>query len=322
MNLLFAAAAAVLATTSTAGVAHEEVTAPGPDGILAGTLIRPAEGKPIVLIVPGSGPTDRDGNNPLGVTAAPYRLLAEALGERGIGSLRIDKRGLFASKTAIADPNAVTIAAYGDDVAAWVAAARQATGRDCVWLMGHSEGGLIALAAANRVDHLCGVIVVAAPGMKMGDVLRAQLRANPANAPILPQALGAIDALERGERVDVAGFHPALQGLFNPAVQGFLADMMAYDPAALAANIGLPLLIVQGGKDLQVPRANGDALHAAQPAAGYVVIPAMNHVLKDIDSDAPQANMAAYGDASLPIAPELVDAIAGLVEASPPKQRP
>ena len=65
-----------------------------------------------MLIVPGSGPTDRDGNNPMGVAAAPYRMLAEALAARGIGSVRIDKRGMFASAGAAADPNAVTIGDY------------------------------------------------------------------------------------------------------------------------------------------------------------------------------------------------------------------
>ncbi|HCJ43910.1 MAG TPA: alpha/beta hydrolase, partial [Erythrobacter sp.] len=100
--------------------------APGPQGDLAGTLIAPAEGQPLVLIIPGSGPTDRDGNNPLGVTAALYRLLADALAERGIGTLRIDKRGMFASKAAVADANAVTIADYVTDTASWVGAARTA----------------------------------------------------------------------------------------------------------------------------------------------------------------------------------------------------
>ncbi len=306
-----------LVAASPALAAGEDLTAPGPEGPLAGTLVLPAAGSPIVLIVPGSGPTDRDGNNTGRITAGSYRLLAEALADRGIGTLRIDKRGLFGSKAATADPNAVTLDAYADDVAAWVDVAREATGVPCVWLLGHSEGGLIALVAARRVEQLCGIILVAAPGETLGEVLRTQLRANPANAPILPQALGAIEALEKGERVDTSGFHPALRGLFNPAVQGFLVDMMARDPAALAGQVTLPMLIVQGGKDLHIPRANGDALHAAQPAAEYLVIPAMNHVLKDIAGDTPQANMAAYADPALPVAPELVDAITGFV-ARPP----
>jgi pimeloyl-ACP methyl ester carboxylesterase len=309
-----AALAASLATSATAAApSPRELNAPGPQGDLAGTLIPPAEGGPLVLIVPGSGPTDRDGNNPMGVTAAPYRLLSEALAERGIGTLRIDKRGMFASKAAIPDPNAVTIGAYGDDVASWIASARAATGVQCVWLLGHSEGGLIALAAAQRTEHVCGVILVAAPGRRMSDIIRSQLTANPANAPVLEPAMAALAKLDKGEKVDVSDMHPALQGLFAPPVQGFLIDMFTYDPAALASKVTAPMLIVQGGKDLQVPRENGDALHAAQPEAEYVVVPAMNHVLKDIAADGPQANFAAYADPSLPVSPELVDAIAGFV---------
>lgn len=307
------AAALVAAAASSPGQAQEALVAPGPQGQLSGTLIRPADGGPVVLVIPGSGPTDRDGNNPLGVSAASYSLLAEALAARGIGSVRIDKRGMFGSKSAVADANQVTIGDYGDDVAAWVAAARAATGRDCVWLLGHSEGGLVTLAAAQRVADLCGVILVAAGGQSYGDLMRAQLRANPGNAPILADALGAIDRLERGERVDVSAMHQALQGLFAPAVQAFLIDAMAYDPPALAAQVTLPMLIVQGGKDLQVPQANGEALLAAQPAAQYVLVPDMNHVLKDVAGDTPQANLAAYADPSLPIAPDLVTAVAGFI---------
>ena len=238
-------AGALLASVGAApAVAQETLVAPGPRGDLAGTLVAPAEGQPLVLIIPGSGPTDRDGNNPLGVTAAPYRLLADALAERGIGTLRIDKRGMFASKAAVADANAVMIADYVTDTASWVGAARTATGAECLWLLGHSEGGIVALAAAQEVPHLCGIILAAVPGRPLAAVLREQLRANPANAPLLEDAEAAIATLETGERVDVTPLHPALQSLFAPAVQGFLIDLMAQDPAALAKQIDLPMLIV------------------------------------------------------------------------------
>ena len=312
---VFAAAAALGAAAPT--LAQETLTAPGPLGDLAGTLIRPAAGKPVLLVIPGSGPTDRDGNNPLGVTAAPYRQLAQALAERGIGTLRADKRGMFGSKGAVEDANRVTVDAYVEDTAAWVAAARAATGRECIWLLGHSEGGLVALAAADKLEHVCGIVLVAAPGRPIGDILREQLAANPANAPILDQAHAAIDRLEAREKVDVATLHPGLAGLFAPQVQDFLIDMMAHDPAALAERVSLPLLIVQGGADLQVPRADGDALHAAQPEARYVVLPRMNHVLKDIAPEDRAANLASYADASLPVSAELVEAIAGFVTTQP-----
>ncbi len=298
---------------STNSFAQVELTAPGPEDQLSGTLIQPVDNNPVVLIIPGSGPTDRDGNNPLGVTAASYRLLAEALRERGIGSLRIDKRGMFGSNTAIADPNNVTIGAYVEDVAAWIVSAREATQRECVWLLGHSEGGLVALAAAQRVDNICGAILVAVPGRPLGDILRDQLRANPANSVILPDAMTAIDTLEAGDRVNVSDMHPALQGLFAPQVQGFLVDIMAYDPAALAGETALPMLIVQGGQDLQVTLDDGQALHAAQPAARYVMLANMNHVLKSAAGEDRAGNLATYTDPSLPVMTELVDAIAAFV---------
>ncbi|MEE8230226.1 MAG: alpha/beta fold hydrolase [Qipengyuania citrea] len=307
-------AGALLASVGAApAVAQETLVAPGPQGDLAGTLIAPAEGQPLVLIIPGSGPTDRDGNSPLGVTAAPYRLLADALAERGIGTLRIDKRGMFASKAAVADANAVTIADYVTDTASWVGAARTATGAECIWLLGHSEGGIVALAAAQDVPDLCGIILVAVPGRPLATVLREQLRANPANAPLLDEAEAAIATLETGERVDVSPLHPALQSLFAPAVQGFLIDLMAQDPAALAKQTDLPMLIVHGGADLQVTATDAQMLRAAAPQAKYLQIPAMNHVLKDIPDGAPAANRASYGDPALPVSRALVAGVADFV---------
>jgi len=97
------------------------VHAPGPKGPLKGTLLSPNSKPTIaVLIVPGSGPTDRDGNNPLGVNASAYRLLAEGQAAKGFATLRIDKRGMFASAMAVEDANAVTIDDYVDDVRAWI----------------------------------------------------------------------------------------------------------------------------------------------------------------------------------------------------------
>ena len=86
-----------LATLLAVAPVEKPMTAPGPEGLLAGTLLEAGNGAPLVLIIPGSGPTDRDGNNAMGVTAAPYRLLAEGLAGNGISSVRIDKRGMFGS---------------------------------------------------------------------------------------------------------------------------------------------------------------------------------------------------------------------------------
>lgn len=305
--------AASLTATAAAGSAGVEVTVPGPQGPLAGTLIDPGKDAPAVLIIPGSGPTDRDGNNPLGVRGAVYRQLAEALAARGIATLRIDKRGLFGSKSAIADANAVTIGDYAADVHAWIDMLRAKTGRSCVWLLGHSEGSLVALKAAQDPGGICGVILVSGAGRPYGEVIRAQLRANPANAPLLAAGEAAIDQLEAGKKVDGATLPPPLQPLFRDNVQGFLIEAFSYDPAKLVAAVKLPVLILQGDKDLQVATTEAELLKRGQPAATLKLLPGVNHVLKPVDGDDRAANAATYGNADLAIAPAVPDAIAAFV---------
>jgi uncharacterized protein len=291
--------------------------APGPLAALKGTMLAPAGGKsPVVLIIPGSGPTDRDGNNSMGVKAATYRLLAEGLAARNIGTVRIDKRGMFASRAAVADGNAVTIDDYATDVGAWIGAIRKQTGVACVWVLGHSEGGLVALAAAQKSTDICGLVLVAAAGRPLGEVLRSQLRSNPANAPVLEWSMAAIDSLEAGKRVDVAGMHPALMPLFAPQLQGFLINAFSYDPAKLIATVSVPVLIIQGRRDIQVSVADAERLKAAAPKAELVLLPEANHVLKAVASDDKRANIATYADPTLPLAPGVVDAIASFVAAS------
>lgn len=309
---------AVAVAAASPALVESQVEAPGPNGPLKGTMLAPASGgAPMMLIIPGSGPTDRDGNNPYGVTGSTYKLLAKGLAERGIGSVRVDKRGMFGSHAAVADANAVTIDDYVSDVASWVASIRRQTGVSCVWLLGHSEGGLVALAAARSVPDICGLVLVAASGRPLGEVLREQLQSNPANAPVLAQALPAIDALEAGKRVDVSGMHPGLMPLFAPQLQGFLISMFSYDPAKLIAAVSKPVLIVQGKRDIQVSLADAERLKAAAPKAELVLLPDVNHVLKTVTSDDRAANTATYVDPNLPLAPGVVEPIADFVAGAP-----
>lgn len=294
------------------------VQAPGPQGSLRGTMLHPkTAGTPVMLIIPGSGPTDRDGNNPLGVKAATYRLLAEGLAKRGVATVRIDKRGMFGSAAAIKDGNAVTIADYVADVRSWTAVFRQRTGARCVWLLGHSEGGLVALAAAGGARDVCGLVLVSAPGRPLGEVLREQLKANPANAAILDQGLAAITTLESGKRVNTADMHPALVSLFAPQVQGFLISLFSYDPAKLLAGYAKPVLIVQGLRDIQASEQDARRLKEANPKAKLVLLPDANHVLKSVASDDRAANVATYANPALPLAPKVVDTIADFVTQAP-----
>ncbi|GGA46515.1 alpha/beta hydrolase [Sphingomonas psychrolutea] len=314
MIRLLAIAALLAAQPSSAAPTPVEITAPGPQGPLTGALLDPDAKAPLVLIIPGSGPTDRDGNSPLGVAGGPYRQLAEALAAKGIATLRIDKRGLFGSRAAVADPNAATTGGYADDVQAWSKVARARTGRKCIWLAGHSEGGMVALVAAQRPEGLCGIILLSAVGRPMATVLRDQLRANPANAPILGDALGAIDALEAGKRVPQATLPAPLRGLFSDAIQGYWIDLFAHDPVKLIASVKLPVLILQGTRDIQVSVADAEGLKRAQPKATLILLPGVNHVLRPVASDDRMANIATYANATLPISPDVAAAVAGFVK--------
>ena len=314
--------------------------APGPQGPLEGTLLQgtlptvtselagsPNAPRPVatVLIIPGSGPTDRDGNNPLGVKGSIYRLLAQGLAAQGIATLRIDKRGMFASARSVADASAVTISDYVQDVGSWVAVLRKLTGAPCVWLLGHSEGGLVAMAAAASADAgkqpalqagLCGLVLVSSPGRPLGEVLREQLKANPANGPLFPQALAAIDALEDGRRVDTQDMHPALMRIFKPANQAYLIDAFSYDPARLVKSLTKPVLIVQGQRDLQVSAEDARLIQKADAKAQLALLPDVNHVLKSVTSQNRQDNLATYGNPDLPLAPSIVSTIAEFLKAA------
>ncbi|VWC62422.1 hydrolase [Burkholderia aenigmatica] len=294
-----------------------EIEAPGPAGPLKGTLVSPDTGDaPVVLIVPGSGPTDRNGNAPDWLQASTYRLLAEGLLDEGIASVRIDKRGMYGSASAVPDANDVTIDAYAADVRSWVTAIRAQTGASCVWVLGHSEGGLVALRAARQMDDIAGLILVSTAGRPLGPVLRQQLQSNPANAPILANALSILESLEAGKRVDAAGIDPALMPLFRPQVQRFLMSELTIDPAALLAGYTKPVLIVQGSRDIQIAVQDAELLKEANPRAEMALIADANHVLKAVRTPALEENLAAYSDPDLPLADGVVAVISAFVHAS------
>ena len=280
-------------------------------GELRGTLVNVRNSDPVVLIVPGSGPTDRDGNGPLGLKTDAYKLLAEALAEEGIASVRIDKRGMFGSAGA-GDSNAVTPAAYVEDYHTWIDAIKAERGSDCVWLLGHSEGALmVSLAAEGRKD-VCGLILVAGMGRTMGAVIREQLLANPANAPILDEALAALSELEAGRRVDTTNMTPALLSLFEPQVQDYLISVLNVDPVEAVRRASKPTLVIQGTTDLQVTVEDAKLLNRARRTT-LKLIDGMNHVLKEAPADR-AANLATYADPSPPLAPKLVSRIKDFIE--------
>ena len=295
----------------------EPVQIPGPQGPLEAEQITVEGADHAVVIIPGSGPTDRDGNaSVMGIKTDAYKQLAEALAEQGVASLRIDKRGFYGSAKAIADPNNVTIAAYAQDTRDWVDHASALA--PCVWIAGHSEGGLVALVAAqDQPENLCGLILMATPGRPMGQLLIEQFEANPANAPLMPELREIVEGLEAGQTRDPAALTPILRPLFSEGIQRFMVDGFSYDPAMIAKDWQGPALIIQGDEDIQVNARDAGLLQGALPQAQYLDLAGGTHMLKAAVAGNP---VATYTDPSLPLHEALVPGIARfLIEHTKPE---
>jgi alpha-beta hydrolase superfamily lysophospholipase len=317
-SVLGVVVALALCTAHPARAASSEVTLATATGTVYGTLLVP-DGvnapMPVALIVAGSGPTDRDGNNPAGVAASSYRLLAEALAARGIATLRYDKRGIAASAAAMPKPaSAVQFTDYVDDAVAWARQLRADARFSRVAIVGHSEGSLIALLAANRTP-VDAVVSVSGSGRPLGDVIVGQIAAGgPAAAPFVASARAAVAELKAGKTpTDV----PApLASIFPAYLTTFLSQFFNADPVAAAHALTVPLAVVQGTADIQISTDDAQLLHAADPRSTLTLVPHMTHTLKDATDDTRAASLATYSDAGLPIDATAVAAIAAGVLAT------
>lgn len=279
------------------------------NGMLQGTLIVPSTTRtPVVLIVAGSGPTDRDGNTPLlpGRNNA-LRYLAEALAERGVASLRYDKRGIGASRMQ-GMPTDLRFEHYVDDAVAWGKKLQADRRFSSVIVIGHSEGSLIAMLATPRIPA-AKVVSIAGLGFPAPVGIVRQVRA----ALPADQAAQVESALARVERGEAPGeFPPSMLGLFHPNVLPYLRSWFPYDPRTAAARVGAPLLVVQGLHDFQALEEDARALAAANPGATLRLIPGMNHVLKQSPAGRVE-QVPVYSDSTLAIDPSLADAVADFV---------
>jgi pimeloyl-ACP methyl ester carboxylesterase len=274
---------------------------------LYGTLAVPESGsRTVALIIAGSGATDRDGNNrAAGLITDCYKQLSDSLVANGYAALRYDKRAIAASASPEITEAELSFDDYINDAVAWADFLAAGERFDRVVLIGHSEGSLIALAAAKRTDKVAAVISLAGPGEPIDQTLRRQLATQP--EPYKTECYRIIDELKAGRVVEDA---PAeLAALFRKSVQPFLISEMRYNPADEARMLRVPLLIVQGTTDIQVETTDAARLFMAQRMARMVMIDDMNHVLKICPTTNPQQQMATYMTPSLPITAKLVRAV-------------
>jgi len=277
---------------------------------LAGSLIPATGGKPgpMVLILPGSGPVDRDGNAP-GMDTDSLKLVARGLADLGISSLRIDKRGVGESYAAGPRVEDLRFGTYVDDAITWLDFLRNRPDVSKLFILGHSEGALVGTLAAKKTN-VTGLILLEGAGRPIADVLARQL----ASAGVSPKLQGIskqiTERLEHG--VAVPNVPAELVALYQPRVQGYLMSWMPLDPAAELSAVTCPVLIVQGSTDLQVFLDDAHQLSAALPSARLVVISGMNHILKEAPEDRAQ-NFATYGNSFLPLDPQLLPVLADFV---------
>ncbi|TDR90469.1 alpha/beta hydrolase [Enterovirga rhinocerotis] len=257
-----------------------------------------------VLILAGSGPVDRDGNLP-GLMNNSLKFLAHALAERGIVSLRVDKRGVGSSAAAGGREEDLRFGTFVDDAAAWSAVLKREGRVERLVLLGHSEGALVATLVAQRIRP-AGLVLLAGAGEPASAVIERQLKAAGAPERLQERSREIVRSLMRGEAVtDV----PAeLAPLYRSSVQNYLMSWLPLDPARELARTDCPILIVQGTSDLQVSVEDARRLHAARPSSRLEIVETMNHVLKDAPSER-ATNLATYRDPDRPLSSPLVPAI-------------
>jgi uncharacterized protein len=275
-------------------------------GAIDAVLTMPAQTvrPPVVLLIAGSGPTDRDGNGPQ-IKPATLKKLSDALVARGIATARYDKRGANGWKQEFGRIEDFRFKDFVDDAVALITHLRSGGKFSRVVVIGHSEGGLVAILAAGRtpVDRL---VLLATAARRQGDLLKEQLARQVPPEKLKPIA-AAIDAIMAGETVD-----PLPPGLnIPPAMQPSFASALSADPIPPLKSLTLPILIAAGGRDRQVTRTDFDMLVAAAPSARTMWLPDMNHVLNDVGDDAD--DLAAYNQPERPLDPALIHAIAEFV---------
>jgi alpha-beta hydrolase superfamily lysophospholipase len=271
-------------------------------GDIYGTLTLPnAGGKTVALFLSGSGPTDRNGNSMLTKNDA-LRQLAFQLAGHGIASLRFDKRGIGESKAAIKSEADLRFDDYVNDAVAWIKMLKTDNRFNKIIVIGHSEGSLIGMLASHGLTD--GFISIAGAGKPAGQLIKDQLATQPQQIKDLSYPV--IDSLIAGKTVpDVT---PLLFQLFRPSVQPYMISWFRYDPAVEISKLKMPVLIIQGTKDLQVGEEDARLLAKGNPQATLVLIKDMNHVLKTITGDKTE-NAAAYNNPSLPLNDDLTTAI-------------
>ena len=279
-------------------------------GTLFGSRLEPAiaasEPAPIVLIIAGSGPTDRNGNQPPSLMTNAYQMLAEELQNNGIASVRYDKRGIGASAAAGPDEINTRLENYVDDAAAWIDILASEKKYSKIIVLGHSEGVLVGMLACQKSGNANGFISLCGSGRTVDALILEQLGRQLKFQDDTAQKK-MLESLKQGETVD--DVPKELLGLFRPSVQPFMISWMKYDPAVEIEKLTIPTLIIQGTKDIQISVEDAEILAKAKPDASKTIIDGMNHVLKNSNTTFALFQPSSYTNPDSPLNETLTPAI-------------
>jgi pimeloyl-ACP methyl ester carboxylesterase len=234
-----------------------DVSIPASAGItLAGTLARPVSAGgarvPVVVLIGGSGPQDRDGTRPELAGYRPFRDLAGSLGAVGIATLRLDDRGTGGSSGRFSGATTLDFAADVEAALRWLRARDDVDGAHPA-LLGHSEGALVALLAASRDSSVSALVLLGAPSRSGRELARWQRAALVASdrAEFAPSDRDELLSRAESEAERAAADDPWLRVWFS------------LDPRSIARSTRAPALLLHGLNDRQVPVEQAAELAAA-----------------------------------------------------------
>ena len=276
-------------------------------GKLYGELItcKNKKNAPIVVIIPESGPTDRNGNSALSQTNN-YKMLSEGLANEGISSLRYDKLLVGESKGRISEAD-LRFDHNIEFVSAWLDYLNS-RGFNNIVIVGHGEGSLIGMLAAQS-NTVSKYISLGGIGRTIDAVLTEQLSEKPPKVQSELERL--FKHLRNGDRVE--NISPELAGMFRTRVQPYLISWIKYNPVEEISNLEIPVLIIHGSNDIQVSTMDARMQKGGNSRAQLIIIDGMNHILKP-SSHNEEENTKTYFKPNLPLHPELIPAIVGFVK--------
>ena len=280
---------------------EEELSLATNTGNIEGTLLSPSSEQqvPVVLFIAGSGPTDRDGNNPM-MENNSLKMLARELAASGIASLRFDKRGIGKSASSAVDESALRFEIMINDAEAWIDMLSKDKRFSEIVVLGHSEGSTIGMIASKK-NEVGKYISLAGPGARASEKIKEQLSEQ---APFLmDQAVPILDSLANGDTVKEVPV--MLMSIARPSVQPYIISWFKFDPQVEIAKLDKPILIIQGTTDLQVSVTDAEMLMKANPRAQLEILENMNHVLKEVGDDKTR-NIQTYSEPELPLKKGLV----------------